>query len=455
MAPATLKNFACGDWKEGAGPLTEIHSAVTGEAVAQTSAAGLDFKAMLDHARSTGGPALRAMTFHQRAALLKGLVGALNERIDELYALNPHTGATRKDGAIDIEGGIGTMAAIASKGKRELPNGRVLMDGDVEQISRKGTFLGQHVYTPLTGVAIHINAFNFPVWGMLEKLAPTLLAGMPAIVKPATATAYLAEAAFRIMIESGHLPDGAVQLIVGSTGDLLDHLTGQDAVSFTGSAATAGRLKAHPRVITEGVRFIAEQDSVNASLLGPDAGPQTPEFELFVKEVVREMTVKAGQKCTAIRRAFVPRAHIDAVEAALIERLQKTAVGDPTRDDVRMGALVSLAQRDDVRQKVSALQKDARLVFGDPNGLDAIGADATRGAFITPILLRCDDPHGADVVHRVEAFGPVATLMPYSDLEDAIALANRGEGSLVLSLFSHGPAIARDVVLGAGAHHGR
>ncbi|MEM8784410.1 MAG: phenylacetic acid degradation bifunctional protein PaaZ [Pseudomonadota bacterium] len=455
MAPATLKNFACGDWKEGAGPLTEIHSAVTGEAVAQTSAAGLDFKAMLDHARSTGGPALRAMTFHQRAALLKGLVGALNERIDELYALNPHTGATRKDGAIDIEGGIGTMAAIASKGKRELPNGRVLMDGDVEQISRKGTFLGQHVYTPLTGVAIHINAFNFPVWGMLEKLAPTLLAGMPAIVKPATATAYLAEAAFRIMIESGHLPDGAVQLIVGSTGDLLDHLTGQDAVSFTGSAATAGRLKAHPRVITEGVRFIAEQDSVNASLLGPDAGPQTPEFELFVKEVVREMTVKAGQKCTAIRRAFVPRAHIDAVEAALIERLQKTAVGDPTRDDVRMGALVSLAQRDDVRQKISALQKDARLVFGDPNGLDAIGADATRGAFITPILLRCDDPHGADVVHRVEAFGPVATLMPYSDLEDAIALANRGEGSLVLSLFSHGPAIARDVVLGAGAHHGR
>jgi oxepin-CoA hydrolase/3-oxo-5,6-dehydrosuberyl-CoA semialdehyde dehydrogenase len=373
-------------------------------------------------------------------------------RKEELYELSFQTGATRKDGWIDIEGGAGTLFSFSSKGRRELPDAHVLMDGALEPLSKSGTFVGQHIYTSLRGAAVHINAFNFPVWGMLEKLAPTLLAGVPAIVKPASATSYLTEAAFRVMIESGLLPNGAVQLIVGGVGDLFDHLQGQDVVSFTGSASTAYKLRTHPAVMRESVRFIAEQDSLNASILGPDAAPGTPEFDLFVKEVATEMTVKAGQKCTAIRRAIAPASFIDAVETALRKRLASTKVGDPRAEDTRMGALVSANQCQDVREKIAELEAaGARIVAGNPEA----EAPVKGGAFLEPILLRSDDPWKAEAVHDVEPFGPVSTIMPYRDLGDAVALANRGKGSLVLSLFTHSPDAARDFVQGTASFHGR
>ena len=455
MSVLTLKNYVQDAWIAGEGNLKPIHSAVTGETVAETGSAGINFRDVLDHARRAGGANLRRMTFHQRAYIVKDLAAAIMERKEELYELNAHTGATRKDGWIDIEGGAGTMFSMSSKARRELPDDVILPDGDVEQLSKSGAFKAQHVYTSLRGAAVHINAFNFPVWGMLEKLAPALIAGVPAIVKPATATAYLAEAAFRILIETGRLPEGAVQLIVGSVGDLFDHFTGQDVVSFTGSAATAEKLKTHPVVSRESVRFVAEQDSLNASILGPDAKEDTPEFDLFVKEVVREMTVKAGQKCTAIRRALVPAALLDAAEQAIAAKLEKTQVGDPTREDVRMGALVSLDQREDVREKVATLASEAKIVFGDASVVDILGDSAQGGAFVSPLLLKCEAPWDSKSVHEVEAFGPVCTLMPYKDLDDAIELANRGEGSLVMSLFTHDPIIAAEVVASAGAYHGR
>ena len=452
MKTAQLLNYALDRWTPGEGNLAEISSAIDGAPVAMTGSGGLDFGGMLKHAREVGGPALRKMTFHERARILKALGQAIMARKEELYELNYLTGATRKDGWIDIEGGAGTLFSFSSKGRRELPDAHVLMDGAIEPLSKGGSFVGQHIYTPLRGVALHINAFNFPVWGMLEKLAPTLLAGVPAIVKPASSTAYVAEAAFRVMIESGVLPTGAVQLIVGGVGDLFDHLTGQDVVSFTGSASTALKLRTHPTVMRESVKFIAEQDSLNASLLGPDAAPGTPEFDLFVREVAIEMTVKAGQKCTAIRRAMAPAKHLDAVQQALAERLASTKVGDPRAEGTRMGALVSLSQRDDVRARIAELEAaGARIVAGDPSADPPISG----GAFLPPVLLRTDDPWSAQAVHDVEAFGPVSTIMPYRDLDDAIALANRGKGSLALSLFTHSPDIARDFVRGAGAFHGR
>jgi len=453
MKTQQLLNFALDQWVPGEpASLSEIASAIDGSPVARTGSGGLDFGAMLRHAREVGGPALRKMTFHERARIIKGLGLAVLARKEELYELNYLTGATRKDGWIDIEGGAGTMLSFSSKGRRELPDAHVLLDGAVEPLSKSGAFIGQHIFTPLQGAAVHINAFNFPVWGMLEKLAPTLLAGMPAIVKPASATAYLCEAAFRVMIDSGLLPNGAVQLVVGGVGDLFDHLGGQDVVSFTGSASTALKLRSHPVVQRESVKFVAEQDSLNASLLGPDAAPGTPEFDLFVKEVVNEMTVKAGQKCTAIRRAMAPAEHLDAVEAAMRDRLAAIRVGDPRDKDSRMGALVSLAQRDDVRKQIAKLTASgARIVTGNPEGASGIAG----GAFMEPILLRTDDPWQSSAVHDCEAFGPVSTVMPYRDMADAIALANRGMGSLVLSLFTHSPAAAREFAQGAAAFHGR
>ncbi|HEY3811731.1 MAG TPA: phenylacetic acid degradation bifunctional protein PaaZ [Caulobacteraceae bacterium] len=455
MKPLKLMNYAQDTWHGAAGGLAEARSAVTGETVAELGSQGLDFGAMARHARKVGGPALRAMTFHQRAHALKALAQAVMDRKEELYDLSAETGATRTDGWIDIEGGAGTLFAYSSRGRRELPNDRILVDGAPEILSKKGGFVGQHVFTPLQGVAVHINAFNFPVWGMLEKLGPTLLAGVPAIVKPASATAYLTEACFRIMIEAGVLPAGAIQLVVGSTGDLLDHLTCQDVVSFTGSAYTAEKLQANPVMARESVRFIAERDSLNATVLGPDCTPDTPEFDLFIKEVAREMTVKAGQKCTAIRRAFVPASLLDAAEEALKARLSKVVIGDPRVEGVTMGALVSQAQRKDVRDKVAELAGEARIVFGDPATVSTTGADAEKGAFLSPILLRCDEPWKGRAVHDVEAFGPVSTLMPYKDIDDAVALCNRGMGSLVMSLFTHDPQVASEVVLGSGAFHGR
>jgi oxepin-CoA hydrolase/3-oxo-5,6-dehydrosuberyl-CoA semialdehyde dehydrogenase len=452
MKTAQLLNYAFDRWTPGEGNLAELTSAIDGAPVATAGSGGLDFGAMLKHAREVGGPTLRKMTFHERARMLKALGQAIMARKEELYELNYLTGATRKDGWIDIEGGAGTLFSFSSKGRRELPDARVLMDGALEPLSKAGTFIGQHIYTPLQGAALHINAFNFPVWGMLEKLAPTLLAGMPAIVKPASATSYLTEAAFRVMIESGVLPTGAVQLIVGGVGDLFDHLGGQDVVSFTGSASTALKLRTHPTVMGKSVRFIAEQDSLNASVLGPDAAPGTPEFDLFVREVAIEMTVKAGQKCTAIRRAMAPADYLDAVQEALAERLAGTKVGDPRAEDTRMGALVSLSQRDDVRQKIAELEAaGAKIVSGDPSADSPIAG----GAFLSPVLLRADDPWKSTAIHDVEPFGPVSTIMPYKDMDDAIALANRGMGSLALSLFTHSADAARDFIGGAAAYHGR
>src|SRR6187401_2576537 len=327
MKTQQLLNYERDRWVAGHDGLSELPSAIDGSPVAVTGSSGLDFAGMLRHAREVGGPALRKMTFHERARMLKALGQAIMARKEELYELNYLTGSTRKDGWIDIEGGAGTMLSFSSKGRRELPDAHVLLDGALEPLSKSGSFVGQHIYTTLQGAAVHINAFNFPVWGMLEKLAPTLLAGMPAIVKPASSTAYLCEAAFRVMIDSGLLPRGAVQLIVGGVGDLFDHLTGQDVVSFTGSASTALKLRSHPVVQRESVKFVAEQDSLNASLLGSDAAPGTPEFDLFVRELVNEMTVKAGQKCTAIRRAMAPAEYLDALEGAIRDHLAKTVVG--------------------------------------------------------------------------------------------------------------------------------
>jgi oxepin-CoA hydrolase/3-oxo-5,6-dehydrosuberyl-CoA semialdehyde dehydrogenase len=444
-----LESYAADRWIAPEGNLTSIPSAISGETVAETGSTVRDFGAVLDHARNIGGPALRAMTFHQRARMLKALAAAVMAKKDALYELSYETGATKSDSWIDIEGGAGTLYAYSSKGRRELPNDMVLIDGAPEGLSKRGTFVGQHVMTSLQGAAVHINAFNFPIWGMLEKLSPTLLAGVPAIVKPATATAYLAEAAFRVMIEANVLPKGALQLIIGPIGDLFDHLTGQDVVSFTGSAGTAEKLQRHPVIARESVRFIAERDSLNAAVLGPDAGPGTPEFDLFINEVVREMTVKAGQKCTAIRRAFVPAAVVDEAEVALRKALGEVTVGDPRADTTKMGALVSTSQRDDVRAKIGALAGETRIVFGDPNKMEG------KGAFLSPVLLRCDEPSKASRVHETEPFGPVSTLMPYRDLADAVALVNRGKGSLVMSLYTFDPTVARHVLTGSGAFHGR
>ncbi len=454
MSLLDIKSFAAGAWiapDEGA---RMIASAVTGEPMARAGAA-LPVQDMLDHARNVGGPALRKMTFLDRARMLKALAMDLGKHKDALYDLSFNTGATQTDHLIDIDGGIGTMFVFASKGRREMPDGHVYLDGEVEQLSRNGTFLGQHVCTPLQGVAVHINAFNFPVWGMLEKLAPTLLAGVPAIVKPATATCYVTELAVKIMLESGLLPDGALQFVAGGVGDMLDRLTCQDVVSFTGSAATAQALRSNDNIMRNSVRFVAEQDSLNASILGPDAEPGTPEFDLFVKEVSREMTTKAGQKCTAIRRILVPQGREQAVIDALSARLAKTVIGDPRADGTRMGALVSNAQKVDVLEKIKLIGTEAERVFGDPDAFEVQGADAEKGAFLPPMLFHCADPDAAERVHDTEAFGPVSTVMGYRDLSHAVALANKGQGSLVASLITHDPAVAREVVLGAGAFHGR
>lgn len=454
MGLLNVHSFAAGQWVSPDASARSIENAVTGEVMAQAGSA-LDVTAMLDYAHNLGGPALRAMNFHDRARMLKALAAHLAQHKQALYDLSFATGATQSDHLIDIDGGIGTMFVFASKGRREMPDGHIYVDGEVEQLSRNGTFLGQHVCTSLQGVAVHINAFNFPVWGMLEKLAPTLMAGVPAIVKPATATCYVTELAVRIMLDSGILPAGALQLVSGGLGNMLDHLGHQDVVSFTGSADTAFKLRSAPHLLKNSIRFVAEQDSLNASILGPDAVPGTPEFDLFVKEVQREMTTKAGQKCTAVRRIIVPNNQIDAVIAALSERLAKTVIGDPAADTTRMGALVSNGQKQDVLNKAKIISAEAERVYGDPDAFDVQGADGAKGAFVPPILFHCADPDNAKRVHDTEAFGPVSTIMGYRDLDHAISLVNKGEGSLVASVITHDTDVARQVVLGAGAYHGR
>ncbi|MFB2595700.1 phenylacetic acid degradation bifunctional protein PaaZ [Paracoccus sp. p4-l81] len=452
--PRRLQSYVCGQWVSGAGDGATLLNAATGASVAQIDASGLDMAAALDHARAAGAR-LRAMSLHDRALMLKALGQALMDDKELFYAESLATGATRSDGWIDIEGGIGTLLSYASKGRREWPNTRVMVDGDVEILSRDGSFVGQHILTPLEGAAIHINAFNFPCWGMLEKLAPTLLAGVPAIVKPASQTAYLTELMVRRIIDSGILPDGALSLICGSVGDLLDHVTGQDVVTFTGSAATGRKLKAHPAIIGNGTRFTMEADSLNAAVLGLDASPDSPEFDLFVKEVAREMTTKAGQKCTAIRRVFVPEPLTEAVIAAIGARLGKTALGDPADAAVRMGPLASLDQRAEVQGRIRDLCADARIVAGDPDAVDVVSGDAKAGAFLNPVLLHCAKPEAATAVHDVEAFGPVATVMPYRGVDEVVDLVRRGKGSLVSSVFTNDADFVREVTLGLAPFHGR
>jgi len=451
-----LQSFVAGEWRAGVSAGVALRDATTGEVIATASADGLDTQLMLAHAREVGGPNLRRLTFHERAALLKSLARFLSERKDEFYALSYATGATKSDSWIDIDGGISTLFVYASKGARELPDGHVYIDGAVEALSKSGNFVAQHLCVPLEGAAVHINAFNFPVWGMLEKLAPALLAGVPAIVKPATQTAYLTERVFRRIIESGILPAGAVQLLCGGVGDLFEHFTCQDVVAFTGSASTALKLRQHPVVSANAVRFTAETDSLNSSILGPDAGAGSTELELFVREVVREMTVKAGQKCTAIRKALVPAARAAEVLDALRAALAQVVVGDPRLEKVRMGPVASLGQRREVLEQLARLTREAELICGGASSpAQPLGADADRGAFLAPTLLFCRDARGARAVHSVEAFGPICTLLTYDRVEDAITLARQGGGSLVGSIFSADDAVAAQLVLGLAPYHGR
>ncbi len=443
-----LESYVAGRWAAPA-ETRPVFDAVTGAEVARSGAVAPEVGAMAEHARAVGGPALRALGFHDRARMLKALAAYLAERKEALYELSFATGATRADSAVDIEGGIGTLFAYASMGRRHLPDGKLYVDGPVETLSRAGGFKGLHAYTPLRGVAVAINAFNFPVWGMLEKLAQTVLAGLPIIVKPATETAYVTHACFRMMVESGVLPEGSVQLVCGPVGDLLDRLGPQDVVSFTGSAATAAKLRGAPNLIRGAVRFHAEQDSLNAAILGPDAAPGTPEWDAFLREAAREITVKAGQKCTAIRRILAPADRLDALGAALAERLAATPPGDPRDPATKLGALAGLRQRDDVAAAAARIGAACETVWrGEvPAGL--------TGAFMAPVLFRSDDPLAASAPHEVEAFGPVATLMPYRGAAEAAEIANRGGGSLVASVFTHDPDFAAEIVAEAGAWHGR
>jgi oxepin-CoA hydrolase/3-oxo-5,6-dehydrosuberyl-CoA semialdehyde dehydrogenase len=444
-----LESYAAGRWYAASTEGHPLLDAATGEEVARISSAGLDLGAMAHHARTVGGPAIRELTFHERALLLKELATHLTGLKDEFYELSLATGATRRDSMIDIDGGFGTVFSYSSKGRRELPNAHVACDGDLEQLGRTGIFLGQHVWTSRPGVAVQINAFNFPVWGMLEKLAPAFIAGLPSIVKPASQTAYLTELVVRRIVESGILPEGSLQLLSGSAGDLLDHLGVQDSVAFTGSAHTAGILRQHPSVLHGGVALQVEADSLNCSVLGPDVAAGDPEWDLFVKGVVTEMTAKAGQKCTAIRRVIVPSSVADEVTDAIAAKLASITVGNPGDEATRMGPLASLGQRDEVRKAVEALRSSCDVVLDEGE----VAGDAERGAFMSPVLLRARA--GALEPHDVEPFGPVSTVMAYDSLDEAVTLAARGKGSLAGSVVTHDPAVARTLALGLAPWHGR
>ena len=450
-----LGNLVLDRWVEGDGDGNILASAVDGNAVARITSDGLDFGDILNHARTVGGANLRKLTFHERGEMLKALAKYLMEHKQELYALSTQTGATKGDSWIDIDGGISTLFVASSKARREMPNDHVYLDGPLEPLSRNGTFIGQHIYTPKLGAAVHINAFNFPCWGMLEKLGPALIAGVPAIVKPASSTAYLTELMVRRIQASGILPDGALQLICGSTGDLFEHLNCQDTIAFTGSKGTAEFLQQHPRVVGQSVAFTAETDSLNSSILGPDAIPGTPEFDLYVQEVTREMTSKAGQKCTAIRRIIAPSSIAGELVKALAKSLGDIRIGNPANKDIDMGALASQGQRDEVRDRVDELSCQADVVYGGKDDFEVVDADASKGAFFMPTLLHCEKPLTSNAVHSVEAFGPVSTVLPYDTLDEAIELSRLGEGSLAGSIITNDNDVARDLILGTAAYHGR
>ncbi|GAB2537367.1 phenylacetic acid degradation bifunctional protein PaaZ [Rufibacter soli] len=451
---AVLQNYAMGQWTPGFGKESEILDAVTGEQIYTAYSGGLDFAAMLEYGRAKGNKALRKMTFQERGRMLKALALHLTERKEDFYKLSYRTGATRADSWVDIEGGIGNLFAYASL-RKQFPDKPYFVEDEPVGLSRGGTFMGHHILVPKEGVAVHINAYNFPVWGMLEKIAVNLLAGMPAIVKPAPITAFLTEAVVREIIASKLLPEGALQLVTGSGEGILDHLTYQDVVTFTGSAYTGRLLKAHPRIIQEAVPFTMEADSLNSSVLGEDAVPGTPEFDLFIKEIRKEITAKAGQKCTAIRRAIVPEKLVEDVQIALGKELSKTAIGDPQAEGVRMGALVGREQLKKLQDQVRDLARETPIVYGDLDKVNLIGADQNKGAFISPIVMLNAQPFKFTHTHEVEAFGPVATLMPYKDLGEAIELTKLGKGSLVASIATADPAIAQEFAIGAATHHGR
>jgi oxepin-CoA hydrolase / 3-oxo-5,6-dehydrosuberyl-CoA semialdehyde dehydrogenase len=449
-----LGNFACGRWVTSIVDGQPLHDASTGEVVALAGSEGLDFEAMLDYGRRTGNKNLRRMTFHERGRMLKALAMYLLERKEKYYDVSYKTGATRADSWIDIEGGIGNLFANASL-RRKFPDEAYYVEGEPVGLSKGGTFIGHHILVPKEGVAIHINAYNFPVWGMLEKCAVNWLAGMPAIVKPATITSFLTEAVVRDIIDSGILPEGALQLICGNARTLLDHVHYQDVVTFTGSASTGILLKSNPKIIREAVPFNMEADSLNSIILGKDAAPGTPEFDLFVKEVRREIIVKCGQKCTAIRRIIVPASYLEDAQIAIGKALANTAIGDPRKEGVKMGALAGLSQVDEVRAKVTDLLKSSQIVFGDPDQDAFSSGDMAKGAFMSPILLRNDYPLTSKDTHEIEAFGPVSTIMPYHNLDEAIEIARLGKGSLCCSIVTFDDKIARDYVVSAATHHGR
>ena len=450
-----IESYACGAWTAGIDGGVAVQNAVSGELIGRVSSSGLDFADILQHGRNKGGPSLRKMTIHDRATMLKALAKHLLDKKEVFYAISAKTGATRVDSWIDIEGGIGTVFAYSSIARRELPNETFAVEGNTERLSAGGSFVGRHILTAKHGISLHINAFNFPCWGMLEKIAPSLIAGVPVIVKPATVSSYLTEAMVREIIASDILPEGAIQLICGRTGDLFDHLNEQDSVTFTGSAATGRMLKSHANIVNNSIPFNMEADSLNCSILGANAGPGSAEFDLYVKAVAEEMTVKAGQKCTAIRRAIVPQRHVEAVIAALRQRLDKTPVGDPSVEGVKMGSLVGTDQVEDVWKAVHQLADSSEIVHGGKANFEVLGADRDKGAFFPSTLLYCDRPFATDAAHSVEAFGPVSTIMPYASEEEAIELARMGRGSLVGSLVTADNDEAARIVLGTAAWHGR
>ncbi|MCW9706154.1 phenylacetic acid degradation bifunctional protein PaaZ [Fodinibius salsisoli] len=443
-----VQSYIKGEWIDK-GKETDLISAVTGDPIAQMVEADLDYKGACDYGRQEAGPELRAMSIHERAFKIKFLAQYLLKRKEDYYKLSTHTGATRQDSWIDIEGGIGSMFALSSKARINLSDLPYHVEGGPERLSRKGSFIGQHICVPRHGVGVHINAFNFPVWGMLEKLAPCIISGMPAIIKPSPVGSYLAYKVFQDMIESKLLPEGAIQFIAADKpGDLLDHLTSQDSVAFTGSASTGRKLKSHPNIIANSVRFNLEADSLNCSILGSDVTPDMEEFDLFVSEVAKEMTVKTGQKCTAIRRTIVPENQVDNVIATLKEKLEKTTIGDPSSKETQMGPLASTLQARRFEQQLSTLHETTESVYSN-------GHDQADDAFTSPKVLLCRQPMQVDAVHTVEAFGPMTTIMPYSNNEEAIKLANKADGSLVGSLFTADDKIAREITLGCAPYHGR
>lgn len=449
-----IQSYVNGQWVSGDGRAQQCLNAINDEVIGEINSLTSGFDALLDYGRNAG-PALRQLTIHQRAEMIKALAKYLLDRKEEFYRISYLTGATKADSWVDIEGGIGTMFSYSGIARRELNNDTFIVEGPVEPLSKNGTFVGRHILTSKEGVSVHINAFNFPIWGMLEKITPSLIAGVPVVVKPGSVTCYLTEAVVKAMVESKIFPEGSIQLICGGVGDLFDHLIEQDVVTFTGSASTGQMLKAHKNIIAKSIPFTMEADSLNCCILAPDVKVEDPEFDLYIKEIAREMTTKAGQKCTAIRRIFAPENMTEAVGEALKARLLKTTIGDPTQEGVRMGALVGKSQRDDVLSVIEQLSQGNDTLLSGMENFQSIGIENDKGAFLAPTLLHCQNPLMNNMVHDVEAFGPVSTLMPYTDIEQALLLAKLGKGSLAGSVFTYDKNHARDLILGAASHHGR